>query len=96
MLPREEDITSGNGCTITLTDTEAKALHSLREVIQQEIKNVVSNEHEVVHESDVEDMITNHLDSEIDQYIENWCDNHLEERIQNVFRDKLTLSVELV
>ena len=96
MLPREEDLISGKGCTITLTDTEAKALHSLREVIQQEVKNVISNEHETVTESDVEEMITNHLDSEVDQYIENWCDNHLEERIQNVFRDKLTLSVELV
>ena len=96
MLPREEDIIGGKGCTITLTDSEANALHSLREVIQQEIKNVVSNEHEVITESDVEDMITNHLDSELDQYITNWCDNYLEERIQNVFRDKLTLSVELV
>ena len=91
-----EDKNESKGCTITLTDTEAKALHGLREVIQQEIKNVVSNEHETVTESDVEDMITNHLDSEIDQYIENWCDNHLEERIQNVFRDKLTISVDLV
>ena len=105
MLPREEDINGGKyrlhdvggkGCTITLTDTEAKALHSLREVIQQEIKNVISNEHETVTESDVEDMITSELDNQIDGYIEAWCDNHLEERIQNVFRDKLTLSVELV
>ena len=65
MLPREEDLISGKGCTITLTDTEAKALHSLREVIQQEIKNVVSNEHEVITESDVEDMITSELDNQI-------------------------------
>tara|TARA_B100000085_G_scaffold2482_1_gene2354 strand:+ start:2092 stop:2370 length:279 start_codon:yes stop_codon:yes gene_type:complete len=91
-----DGLNESKGCTITLTDKEAKALHSLREVIQQEIKNVVSNEHEVITESDVEDMITNHLDSELDQYITNWCDNYLEERIQNVFRDKLTLSVELV
>ena len=41
-------------------------------------------------------MITSELDNQIDGYIEAWCDNHLEERIQNVFRDKLTLSVELV
>ena len=81
---------------ITLNGNEAKTLQGLREVLHQEIKNFVSNEHEIVTESDVEDMITNHLDSEIDQYIENWCDNHLEERIQNVFRDRLTLSVELV
>ena len=81
---------------ITLTGKEAKALHSLREVIQQEVKNVISNEHETVTESDVEDMITNELDNQIDSYIEAWCDNHLEERIQNVFRDRLTLSVELV
>ena len=85
-----------DGCTITLTDTEAKALYGLREVIQQEIKNVISNEHEVITESEVEDMITSQLDSELDQYITDWCDNHLEERIQNVFRDKLTLSVDLV
>jgi hypothetical protein len=81
---------------ITLTGQEAKTLQGLRELLQQEIKNVVFNEQETVTSSDVEDMITNHLDSEVDQYIENWCDNHLEERIQSVFRDKLTLSVELV
>jgi len=91
-----DGLNENKGCTITLTETEAKALHSLREVIQQEIKNVVSNEHEVITESDVEDMITSELDNQIGAYIEDWCDKHLEERTQNVFRDKLTLSVELV
>ena len=93
MLPREEDDMNTN---ITLNGKEAKTLLGLKELLQQEVLNVVRNEVEAVSESDVEEMITSQLDSELDQYIENWCDNHLEERIQNVFRDKLTLSVDLV
>ena len=69
---------------ITLTGQEAKTLQGLREILQQE----------TITESDVEDMITSELDNQIDSYIEAWCDNHLEERIQNVFRDRLTVSVE--
>ena len=38
---------------ITLNGNEAKTLQGLRELLQQEIKNVVSNEHETVTESDV-------------------------------------------
>jgi len=81
---------------ITLTGKEAKTLLGLKELLQQEVLNIVRNEVEAVSESDVEEMITSQLDSELDQYISDWCDNHLEERIQNVFRDKLTLSVDLV
>lgn len=90
-----EVMNENKGCTITLTDTEAKAFHSLREVIQQEIKNVVSNEHETITESDVEDMITTAFDSELEQYITDWCDNYLDERVIDIIRNNLTISVDV-
>jgi len=80
---------------ITLSGKEAQTLLGLKELLQQEIFNVVRNEIEIPDQSDIEDMVSTAIDDQIDQYIDNWCDNYLEERVQNIFTDRLTISVEL-